>query len=174
MRAVIGTNQPDSSSRYGHLNFIRAVRHSLGVGRMTNDWEDITKAKVILLVGTNITETNPLTAVRVKEAIRVYKSQVIVVDSAQTNIAKLASYPMVVTPGTEGLFVQGLVKSVIEQDLIDAETTGKHPEALAALKRAVADVSLETIAARTGLSVALIKAAASNFAQAPAAATLSD
>ena len=172
MRAVIGTNQLDSSSRYGHLNFIRAVRHSLGVGRMTNDWEDITKAKAILLVGTNITETNPLTAVRVKEAIRVYKSQVIVVDSAQTNIAKLASYPMVVTPGTEGLFVQGLVKSVIEQDLIDAETTGKHPEALAALKRAVADVSLETIAARTGISVELINEAASIFAEAPRAIIL--
>src|SRR5881409_2331836 len=172
MRAVIGTNQLDSSSRYGHLNFVRAVQHSLGVGRMTNDWEDITKAKVILLVGTNITETNPLTAVRVKEAIRVYKSQVIVVDSAQTNIAKLASYPMVVTPGTEGQFVQGLVKSVIEQDLIDAETTGKHPEALAALKRAVADVSLETIAARTGISVELINEAASIFAEAPRAIIL--
>src|SRR5438094_3311202 len=172
MRAAIGTNQLDSSARYGHLNFIHASQHALGVGRMTNDWEDITKAKAILLVGTNITETNPLTAIRVKEAIRVYKSQVIVVDSAQTKIAALASHPMVVTPGTEGLFVQGLVKSVIEQDLIDAETTGKHPEALAALKRAVADVSLETIAARTGISVELINEAASIFAEAPRAIIL--
>ncbi|HET8579533.1 MAG TPA: molybdopterin-dependent oxidoreductase, partial [Nitrospiraceae bacterium] len=129
MRAAIGTNQLDSSARYGHLNFVHAVQHALGVGRMTNDWEDITKAKTILLVGTNITETNPLTAVRVKEAIRVYKSQVIVVDSAQTKIATLASHPMMVAPGTEGLFVQGLVKSVIEQDLVDEEATGKHPQA---------------------------------------------
>src|SRR2546422_691696 len=79
---------------------------------------------------------------------------------------------MVVTPGTEGLFVQGLVKSVIEQDLIDAETTGKHPEALAALKRAVANVSMETIAARTGISVELINEAASIFAEAPRAIIL--
>src|SRR5207247_6682567 len=60
----------------------------------------------------------------------------------------------------------------IEQDLIDAETTGKHPEALAALKRAVADVSLETIAARTGISVELINEAASIFAEAPRAIIL--
>ena len=172
MRTVIGTNQLDSSSRYGHLNFVRAVQHTLGVGRMTNDWEDITKAKAILLVGTNITETNPLTAVRVKEAIRVYKAQVIVVDSAQTNIAKLASYPMMVTPGTEGLLVRGLVKSVIEQDLIDAEATGKHPEAFAALKQAVAGLSLEAIAAQTGISAAQINEAASIFAEAPRAIIL--
>jgi len=172
MRAVIGTNQLDSSSRYGHLNFVHAVKHALDVGRMANDWEDITKAKAILLVGTNITETNPLTAVRVKEAIRVYKSQVIVVDSAQTNIAKLASYPMMVAPGTEGLFVRGLVKSVIEQDLVDVEATGKHPEAFAALKQAVAGLSLEAIAAQTGISAAQINEAALIFAEAPRAIIL--
>ncbi len=172
MRAAIGTNQLDSSARYGHLNFVHAVREALGVGRMTNDWEDITKAKAILLVGTDITETNPLTAVRVKEAIRVYKSQVIVVDSVQTRIAALASHPMMVTPGSEGLFLQGLVKSVIQQDLIDAEATGRHPEAFAALKHAAAGVSLEAVAAGTGVPVDQIHEVAAVFAEAPRAIIL--
>ncbi|MBI4401004.1 MAG: molybdopterin-dependent oxidoreductase [Nitrospirae bacterium] len=172
MRAAIGTNRFDSSSRYGHLNFVHAVQHALGIGRMMNNWEDITKAKAILLVGTNITETNPLTAVRVKEAIRVYKSQVIVVDSAQTNIAALASHPMMVTPGTEGLFVQALVKSVIEQDLVDPEVSGKHPEAFAALKEAVEKLSLDAIAAQTGVPVDQINEAAAIFAEAPRAIIL--
>ncbi len=167
MRVAIGTNHLDSSARYGHLNFVHAVRRALGVGRMTNDWEDITKAKAILLVGSNITETNPLTAVRVKEAIRVYKAQVIVVDSANTNIARLASHPLLVKPGTEGLFVQGLVKAALEQDLVDEEATGKHPQAFSALKRAAGAVSLEQVAAQTGLSVEQIKDAAAIFAEAP-------
>ena len=123
MRVAFGTNQLDSSARYGHINFVRAAQHAVGVGRTMNDWEDLTKAKAILLVGSNLTETNPLTAVRVKDAIRIYKAQVIVVDSAQTNIAKLSSHPMMVKPGSEGMFVQGLVKSAIEQDLIDTEAT---------------------------------------------------
>ncbi len=59
------------------LNFVHASRHALGFGRTPNDWEDLTKAKAILLIGSNITETNPLTAVRIKEAIRVYKAQVV-------------------------------------------------------------------------------------------------
>jgi len=118
-------------------------------------------------VGSNVTETNPVFSVRVKEAIRVYKSQVIVVDSANTNLAKLASHPMLVKPGTEGLFVKGLVKSVIEQDLIDTDTTGKHAQAFAALKQAVAGLSLDAVASATGLSKDRINEAASVFAEAP-------
>jgi formate dehydrogenase alpha subunit len=166
MRAVIGTNQLDSSARYGHVNFVRAARHALNVGRMTNDWEDITKAKAILIVGSNITETNPLTAVRVKEAIRVYKAQVIVVDSAQTNMARLASHPILIRPGTEARLVQGLVKAVIEQDLIDNETTSKQPAAFAALQQALSIVSLQQIATETGVSVEQINEAAAVFAAA--------
>lgn len=172
MRAAIGTNQLDSSARYGHLNYVLAAQRTLGIGRVMNDWEDITKAKAILLVGSNITETNPLTAVRIKESIRIYKSQVIVVDSAQTNIARLASHPVMVKPGTEGLFVKGLVRSVIDQDLIDAEATGKHPEAFAALKQAVAECSLDEIAMAAGVSVDQIHEAAAIFAEAPRAIIL--
>jgi len=172
MRVAIGTNQLDSSARYGHINFVRAAQHAVGVGRTMNDWEDLTKAKAILLVGSNLTETNPLTAVRVKDAIRIYKSQVIVVDSTQTNIAKLSSHPMMVKPGSEGMFVQGLVKSVIEQDLIDTEATEKHPKAFAALKEAVSTLSFETITAATGIAAERIHEAASVFAEAPRAIIL--
>ncbi|MBM4133839.1 MAG: 4Fe-4S dicluster domain-containing protein [Nitrospira sp.] len=169
MRVAIGTNQLDSSARYGHANFVHALRQALGVGRMTNDSEDITKAKAILVIGSNITETNPVASIRVKEAIRVYHAQVIVVDSANTNMAKLASHPMLVKPGTEGLFAQGLVKSVLEQDLVDDEAVGKYPGAFAALKQAVAGLSLDAIAAQMGVSVAQIHEAASVFAEAPRA-----
>ena len=172
MRVAIGTNQLDSSARYGHINFVRASQHAVGVGRTMNDWEDLTKAKAILLVGSNLTETNPLTSVRVKDAIRIYKSQVIVVDSAQTNIAKLASHPMMVKPASETMFVQGLVKSVIEQDLIDAEAVEKYPEAFTALKSAVAKVSFEAVTGATGIAVDRIHEAASLFAEAPRAVVL--
>jgi formate dehydrogenase alpha subunit len=172
MRSVIRTNQLDSSARYGHMNFVHAVRRTLGIGRSPNDWEDLTKAKAVLVIGSNITETNPLTAVRVKESIRVYKSQVIVVDSANTNMAKLASHPMLVKPGTEGFFIDGLVKAAIDLDLVDEEATARHPQAFAALKHAVAGLSLEQLAARTGLTQTQLREAATIFAEAPRAIIL--
>lgn len=167
MRAGFRTNNLDSSARYGHLNFVHASRHALGIGRSPNDWEDFTKAKAVLLIGSNITETNPLTAVRIKEAIRVYKAQVVTIDSAITNMGKLASHPFVIKARTERLVIDGLVKAAIDLDLVDEEVTKKHPQAFAALKAAVAHVSLEQIAAQTGMSVQGFKDAASVFAEAP-------
>lgn len=167
MRAGFRTNNLDSSARYGHLNFVHAAKQALGLGRTTNDWEDLTKAKAVLLIGSNITETNPLTAVRIKEAIRVFKAQVMVFDSAITNIGKLASHPFVIKPGTEGLVIDGLVKAALELDLVDEEAVNKHPQAFAALKAAVAHVSLEQVASKSGLTVESLKNTATIFAEAP-------
>jgi formate dehydrogenase alpha subunit len=167
MRVGFGTNNLDSSARYGHMNFVRASRHAVGLGRTPNDWEDFTKAKAILLIGSNITETNPLTAVRIKEAIRVYKAQVVTLDSVVTNMARLASHPFLITPGTEGSVIDGLVKATIDQDLVDEVAIKKHPKAFEALKSAVERLSLEQLSSYTGLSIDAFKEIAAIFAESP-------
>ncbi len=165
MRTGFGTNQLDSSARYGHMNFVLASKHAVGLGRTPNDWEDLTKAKAIILIGSNITETNPLTAVRIKEAMRVYKAQVVTFDSALTNIAKLASHPFLIKPGTEGMVIDGLVKATIDQNLVDEEAVGKYPQAFEALKDAVANVSLERLAGQTGFPIDAFREIAAIFAE---------
>ncbi|HWG96168.1 MAG TPA: molybdopterin-dependent oxidoreductase [Nitrospira sp.] len=165
MRACFGTNQLDSSARYGHMNFVLASRHAVGLGRTPNDWEDLTKAKAIILIGSNITETNPLTAVRIKEAMRIYKAQVVTLDSAITNMAKLASHPFLIKPGTEGAVIDGLVKATIDQDLVDEEVVGKHPQAFEALKSAMGAVSLERLAGQIGFPVEAFREIAAIFAE---------
>ena len=172
MRVAFRTNNLDSSARYGHMNFVHAAKQALGIGRTPNDWEDLTKAKAVLVIGSNITETNPLTAVRIKEAIRVFKAQVMVFDSAVTNIGKLASHPFLIKPGTEGFVIDGLIKAALELDLVDEECAKKHPQAFAALKTALAHVSLEQVAAKTGLAVEQFKEVAAIFAEAPRAIIL--
>jgi formate dehydrogenase alpha subunit len=166
LRSVIGTNHLDSSARYGHLNFIRAMKHALGLHRMMNTSEEINKAKAVLIIGANMTETNPVASLRVKSAMGLYKAQTIVVDSMLTNIAKLASHPMMVHPGTEGLYIQGLVKAVIDQDLIDEDATSAFPEALDSLRQAVGSISLEEIASQTGVDLKHIHESARIFAEA--------
>jgi formate dehydrogenase alpha subunit len=172
MRAAIGTNQVDSSARYGHLNFTRALQHAAGVGRMMNGYEEITKANVLLLIGTDITETNPVASLRVKEAFRVYGAQVIVATSRMTNIAKLASHPLPIVAGSERWFIQALVKAAVEEDLVDEAATTAAPEAFAALKAAVAGLSWEVLTARTGVSRAVAVDAVRLYAEAPKAVIL--
>lgn len=167
MRTGFGTNQLDSSARYGHMNFVLASKHAIGLGRTSNDWEDLTKAKTIIVIGSNITETNPLTAVRIKEAIRVYKAQVVTLDSAVTNMAKLASHPFLIRPGTEGMVIDGLVKAAIVYNLVDEEAINKYPRAFTELKSALENLSFEQVSAQTGLAVEAFKEIATIFAESP-------
>ncbi len=167
MRTAFGTNQLDSSARYGHMNFVLASKHAIGLGRASNDWEDLTKAKAIIVIGSNITETNPLTAVRIKEAVRVYRAQVVTFDSAITNMSKLASHPFLIKPGTEGAVIDGLVKAAIDLDVVDEAAVGQHPQAFEALKKAVASLSMEQLTAQTGLSSEVFGEIARLFAESP-------
>ena len=169
MRRVIGTNNVDSSARYGHMNFVRAAHHALGVHRMMNTSADLTNAQAILVVGANMTETNPVASVRVKAAIGTSNASVIVVDAMHTNLARLASHPTMVAPGTEGTLVKGMIASVLARDLVDPDVASRMPEALQALKAAVTPVSLDAVAAETGVSVDAIHEIAKVFAEAPRA-----
>ncbi len=170
MRGALGTNNVDSSARYGHMNFIRAMRDATGLSRSMNSFEDITKAKAILLIGSDITETHPITGLRVKEAIRVYKSNVIIANSRKTNLAKLELdnvHHLQVRPETEGWLVTGLVKALIERDLFDKDATAAYPEALEAIKATVQSISLDAIASKTNIEVDTIVDAATILVQSP-------
>ncbi|MEK6549137.1 MAG: molybdopterin-dependent oxidoreductase [Nitrospirota bacterium] len=172
MRAAIGTNHVDSSARYGHLNFTRAMQHAAGIGRMMNGYEQITKANVLLLIGTDITETNPVASLRVKEALRVYGAQVIVAASRMTNSAKLATHPLPIAAGSEEWVIKSLVKAVIEEDLVDEAATGAAPEAFAALKAAVSGLPWDALTARTCVTRETAVELARLYAEAPKAVIL--
>src|SRR4030095_2227786 len=60
MRVAFRTNNLDSSARYGHMNFVQASKLALGIGRTANDWEDLTKAKAVLAIGSAPPRDTPL------------------------------------------------------------------------------------------------------------------
>src|SRR5256712_13417391 len=109
---------------------------------MMNVYEQITKANVLLLIGTDITETNPIDSLRVKEAIRVYGAQVIVATSRLTNIAKLASHPLPIAAGGERWVIPALVKAAVGEGLGDEAAPTAAPGGFAAVKAAGAGLSL--------------------------------
>src|SRR2546428_1804545 len=108
---------------------------------MMNVYEQITKANVLLLIGTDITETNPIDSLRVKEAIRVYGAQVIVATSRLTNIAKLASHPLPIAAGSERWFIQALGKAAVGEDLVEEAAPPAPPEGFAAFETRLAGLA---------------------------------
>ncbi|MFZ5861302.1 MAG: molybdopterin-dependent oxidoreductase [Nitrospirota bacterium] len=163
MRQAVGTNNIDSSARYGHAVYVEAMERALGVVQPTLSFRDLTMARSILVVGSDLTETNPILALRVKDAFSNFHAQLIVTHSMRTNLAKLAPYPYQVAVGSEGAFVQGLTKAIVEGGLVPARVTSEQGTTVSALTSALAGLSWDALRAATGLSREQFAEAASVF-----------
>ena len=156
MRQVIGTNRIDSSARYGHVSGVRALQRVQGTHRWTIAFEDIVAANALLLVGTNITETSPITGLKVKEAVKKRQASLVTIESLQpavdtlSNITNLATQHFSSHPGQIGNNVLGLIKAVIEGDLVDAGLAEQAPAFVQQLTTGLQQISWDTLEATTG------------------------
>jgi len=167
MRAVIGTNQLDSTARYGQINFTRALQTALGRTRLMNSYEELTVADAILVIGSDITEANPITALRVKESMRHYQSKVIVVNPVRTKMAALATHHLANRPGSEGFVLQGIIRSLLSTSLVDPGVSDANPALLTALRAAVAGWTDESLGQATGVEAAKFDEVAALLAKGP-------
>ena len=168
MRGVVGTNRIDSSVRYGHLNGVHALQRVQGTHRWAVSFDDIVSADTLLLVGTNITETNPITGLKVKEAIKRRNAKLITIEALEpaigsiSNIANLAQDHIGVKPNEYATAILGFLKAVVEQNILDAELQAKSPAYFNDISARLQALSWESIQAQTGVaSVAFTKAAQS-------------
>ncbi|HEY5594171.1 MAG TPA: molybdopterin-dependent oxidoreductase, partial [Nitrospiria bacterium] len=168
MRIGLGTNQIDGTARYGHMNVVLALRKAFGTDRirMMNNSEQVTRADAIFIIGSDITETHPVFNVRVKEALRKYKAKVIVADPIQTHMAKLATHHLAIKPGSETRLIHGLVKIILDRGLCNEAVLQKYPNAVEALKRATAGLTIESVADETSIPVERLGEAAEVLARA--------
>jgi formate dehydrogenase alpha subunit len=165
MRATLGSNNIDTAARYGHMNSILTMQKGLGMGGSTTSCKQITLSDVILVVGSNITETNPVFSLRIKEAKRKFGAKVIVIDPIKTNMMKLSTHGLQVAMGGETALLQGLVKAVIDEGFAFPGFMEKYPKAYEALRQSVGLLSAESIAEACGIAWDKIKEAATLLAQ---------
>lgn len=168
IRVGLGSNQIDSTARYGHMNVVMALRKAFGTGRirMMNSAEQVTHSDAIFIIGSDITETHPVFNLRVKEAMRKYKAKVIVADPITTHIAKLATHPLAIRVGSEQRLIQGLVKVILERGWCNETVLQKYPNAVETLKQATAALTPEAIQEETGIAVEKLAEAAEILAKA--------
>jgi len=151
MRVAIGTNHIDSSSRYGHMNAIQSLSPISEYGTQGLSYQEMTEAQTILVIGSDITETNPIVGLRVKEALRRYKANVVVVHPMETNMAKLASHHLPIKSGSEAWLIAGLVKLMIEENLFDPDLSGLSENPVSLIRDATQGFSMEQVQEQTGI-----------------------
>ncbi len=172
LRLAIGTNKIDSSARYGQINGVQALRRIQGTHRWTVTFEDVLAAEAVLLVGTNLTETNPITGLKVKEAVKKRGATLVTVESLVpavgkiSNIVNLSTHHFGVHPDRFPAVVLGLLKATIEQGLVDADLHKRAPGYAKAVGEAVQALSWEAVESSTGTARDAFTPAARALAQA--------
>jgi formate dehydrogenase alpha subunit len=169
MRLALWSNHVDSTARYGHANAAEPLLRAQGTNRWLVSYEDITQARAILLIGSDITETNPIVGIRVKAAVKRGGAKLVAVGPLRkqvgtiSNILNLTSQPLSIRFGSERAAVVGLIKAVIEENRVDADTASRFPSYVSAVKQAVSQLSWKTIESHTGLKPEPFKAAAAEL-----------
>ena len=134
MRLTIGSNHLDSTPRYGHVNAARALRRVQGTNRWTVSYEDLVQADVLLLIGTQVTAANPIVGLKVKEAVKKHGAKLLTLETltpsieTTSNITNLSAKHLMIPVGRHGAAVQGLVKAVFDENLVDASLTARAGE----------------------------------------------
>ncbi len=171
MRLTLGTNHLDSSARYGQINGVQALRRVQGTHRWTVTFEDLGAADTLLLVGTNITETNPITGLAIKEAVKKRHATLLTVESLHpaldtiSNIANLSQHHFCVSPTLFRTAILGLQKAVIEQNLVSADLAQQHSRFVAAVAARLHPLSWQDITVATGAGPDAYAAAAQALAK---------
>ena len=117
-RVILGTNNVDCCARVCHTPSAKALKTMLGTGASTNSFDDIERARTILICGANPTENHPVVGARIKQAA-LHGAKLIVIDPRRTELAALADLHLAVRPGCNVPLINAIAAALIEENLVD-------------------------------------------------------
>ena len=137
----------------------------LGSGAMTNTINGILDSDVMLVIGSNTTETHPIIGLRMLEAAK-KGSKLIVADPRRIKLCDNADHWIQQRPGTDGALINALCHVIIRDGLEDKEYIAERAENFDAFKESISDCTPEWAAKITNVPASLIEEVAHIFAKA--------
>jgi formate dehydrogenase-N alpha subunit len=97
---------------------VASLAPTFGRGAMTNTWQDIRNANVVLCMGGNPAEAHPCGFKWVIEAKIENQAKLVVVDPRFTRTASVADLHAPIRPGTDIAFLSGVIRFLLAKDAI--------------------------------------------------------
>ena len=134
-RASIGTNNIDHCARTCHAPSVVGLATMLGSGAMSNNFDDIDKAKTLLVIGSNMTVAHPVIATFVHNAVQ-RDAKLVVIDPRATKLTEWADMHLPLKVGSDVALINSIMNVLIREDLYDKEYVEAWTEGFEALKEA--------------------------------------
>ena len=131
---------------------------------MTNSISEFANAKLILAIGTNMTEAHPVIGSYVKNAVQ-KGCELIVVDPRRTGLADFASSHLPLKVGSDIALLNAMMHVLIVEDLYDTEYVSSCCTGFDEFKAKVMEYPPERAAEICGIDAELIRATARRLAQ---------
>jgi predicted molibdopterin-dependent oxidoreductase YjgC len=155
-RAGFGCNNIDFTGRLYHAPTLTAMTKVFGIGAVNNSLEEIIDAEVIMVIGSDITEENPLVGNLIVQSVK-KGACLIVVDSRETNIAKTAKFFLKPDSGTDIVWMNGLMQEIIARGLVNEEFIRTRTEGFKEFSESISCWTPERAELFTGLKAAILK-----------------
>ena len=130
---------------------------------MTNSFDEFSRAKMFLVVGSNMTEAHPVAATFLKNAV-MKGAKLILVDPRRHKLAEFADLHVPIRVGSDIAFANSLMQVLIEEDLYDKNFVNSCTVDFDLLKEKVANYPPETAAPICGISPEMIRDTARRLA----------
>ena len=119
-RLVLGTNNIDNCTRLCHASSVAALGLTIGTGAFTNSLDEIAENDVIYVTGSNTTETHPITALKMKAAIR-NGAKLVVADPRAIELTRWADVHLQFRTGTDVPMYNALLHVIVRDNLADQD-----------------------------------------------------
>ena len=170
IRGVIGTNNIDHCSRLCHAASVAGLQIAIGSSAMSNSIAEMKDLEVLLVTGSNTTETHPVISTFLREAIVKNNAKLIVIDPRQIEMTQFAAHYLQLNPGTDVVLFQALAYVLVNEDLIDKEFIDARVEGFEEYKQLLGPFTPEYAEQICGVSADDIRDAARLYGKAGRAA----
>jgi len=129
---------------------VAGLAASFGSGAMTNSINEIREAACIFAIGTNTTANHPIIGRQVTRAVQ-KGAKLIVADPRRIPLCRLADIWLRLYPGTDIALINGIMRVIIEQNLMDTAFIEERCEDYEAFRASIMDNDLAVSEKITGV-----------------------
>jgi assimilatory nitrate reductase catalytic subunit len=175
MKGFIGSANIDTNSRLCMASAVAGHRRAFGSDSVPCSYEDLERAKLIVLTGSNTAWCHPVVYQRIAKAKKDNPDlMVVVIDPRRTATCDIADMHLPLLPGSDTVLFNGLLVYLHDHEELNTLFVDNHTEgATAALQSAREQAgSIEQVANTCGLSTADVEAFYRLFARTERVVTL--
>lgn len=157
MKGFIGSGNIDTNSRLCMSSAVAGQKRAFGSDTVPGCYEDLERAKLIVLTGSNLAWCHPVLYQRIVKAKRDNPDLVVVViDPRKTASCDIADLHLAIEPGSDQVLFNGLLVYLHEHDEINQPFVSHFTEGLEVAMAAAIDVapSIESVAGSCKLAEA--------------------